>query len=98
VKANSEFSEQSGGHCSECNGRGRCAVGKSVLPRALSGPRFALAASGCFLLPLLFALFGALRYRSNAAAQLGGAVAGLALGMLCWWGLSRVLQGPTRAK
>jgi len=75
--------------CSRCSGRGQCGVGEAVPAEQLQGPRFALASLACFVIPLLFALAGAFCYRSSETAQLGGAVAGLTLGMLFWWIMSR---------
>jgi hypothetical protein len=69
-----------------------------VPSQALRGPRFVLASMACFLIPLLLALGGAVRFRSSETAQLCGALVGLSLGMLAWRGISSFLHDPETGK
>lgn len=78
-----------------CGGCTLCESGEPELP--YSGPTVVWGALGLFVMPLLLAALGALVFRGHAAAQLGGGVAGLALGMgLAWLGyrwLNRLKEG-----
>lgn len=69
-----------------------CSVGCSQCPSskaydetsmpALTGKSMVLAAFSTFLLPLVLALAGAVLGSSDPSLQLGGGIAGLALGMI----------------
>lgn len=75
-----------GEHCGWC----RKALGMEADQAAPTGAKFALAAIGVFLVPLLLALIGAAALSSSGTAGgvLGG-VGGFALGLLAAVGLRR---------
>jgi hypothetical protein len=98
VNANTGVERLAGMRCARCQGGRTCDAVEPEPAQALRGPRFVLSAIACFLIPLLFALGGALQFRSTHAAQLGGAWVGLSLGMLAWWGISSFLHDPERGK
>jgi len=77
------------GHCESC-AVGEGDAGSAGDPK-MTGWRFMLSSVIVFLLPLGLALAGAILLRENKARQLGGAVGGLALGVLLAKGLSTLL-------
>ena len=82
------------GHCE------RCPAGSEeerTEPR-MSGWRFALSAFVVFLIPLALAITGAVLWRDNQTAQLAGALAGFAVGVLAAKGITRLIRPPEGRK
>lgn len=98
VDANTEVDRRPDANCAMCSGQRPCEVDATVPSGQLRGGHFAFAAIACFLMPLLFALGGALQFRSSETAQLCGALVGLSLGMLAWRAISSFLHDPERGK
>jgi hypothetical protein len=75
------FPPDDAGRCRTCAGPGQADCPLEVDSDALRGFRLAVAAVGLFLVPLLLACGGALWFQASPAGQLGGACAGLLIGM-----------------
>jgi hypothetical protein len=65
--------------CAGC-GSDQCPAAGELSQRTLQGWRLASVSIGCFLVPLVLAVIGAICVRFSPQAQLVGALAGLALG------------------
>jgi hypothetical protein len=98
LDANRDGDRRADVNCVQCPDRRPCQVDEPVSAQGLRGGHFALAAIACFVVPLLFALGGALQFRSSETAQLCGALVGLSLGMLTWRAISSFLDDPESGK
>jgi len=67
----------------------QCPVESLSRKPPLAGWRLVAASAGCFLLPLVLAVVGAVIGRFSPHAQLAGAICGLVLGTVCCVPLAR---------